>query len=403
MKKFNLNQVFRKSRICLLCTLFILSISSCSILNKLLDIGSAIVNTLNNVNVVLDNTTNNLNSNAANFTQIMEEAIQSIKDQNIKAQLQAALDNAIVTASTEIRCDVQFTADYLIRRIQAIKAQYNHQPVPISEPKVCTVLPSIIDMNLSPNQRNLVQVTGYFLKDDFSKYKLFHHTSTGVITNRTSCLSANTDFKLQINLGSSGIVMDKNSSKLVLMWDDDIVSVIPVVQRQPVPCELRERELVNLPKMMVYPEQKKDPRLNKDKGDKEFDGHGPCSIGSVSIFTRNNNTELWARVFVRMWECPDNLNKSHSDYSYGDKTVEMKLVTTDFGWRIKKIKQTTSESFQNIDRVCNDTENFAGSGVVAQYLILGDTSGNDLGSSYVQVTFRPVKVTLEKIGDCISN
>ncbi len=403
MKKLNLKLIFRTGRICLICIALTLSISSCALINKLLNIGSAIVGTLNNVNVVLDNTTNNLNSNAANFTQIMQEAINSIMDQNVKAQLQAALDNAIVTTSGEIRCDIQFTADYLVKRIQAIKAQYNHLPIPVSEPKVCTVLPSIVDMNLPPNQRNLVQVTGYFLNEDFSKYKLFHHTLSGVITDRTSSLSANTNFKLQINLGSGEIVLDQNSSKLVLMWNDNILSVIPVVQRIPVPCELRDRELVNLPKMMVYPEQKKDPRLNKNEGDKEFNGNGPCSTGSVSLSTRNNGTELWARVFVRMWECPDDLNKSHSDYSYGDKILEMKLVTAEYGWRIKRINQSTSESFQNIDKVTNDTENFAGSGVVAQYVIMGDTNGNDLGSSYVQVTFRPVKVTLEKIGDCISN
>lgn len=403
MENFNLKQIFRIRGIYLLCIVLTLSITSCALINKLLNIGSAVVGAINNVNVVLDNTTNNLNSNAANFTQIMQEAINKILDQNVKAQLQAALDNAIVTTSGEIRCDVQFTADYLIKRIQAIKAQYNHLPIPISEPKVCTVLPSIVDMNLPPNQRNLVQVTGYFLNEDISKYRLFHYTLSGVITDRTSSLSASTNFKLQINLGSSGIVLDQNSSKLVLMWDDDILSVIPVVQRVPVPCELRERELLNLPKMMVYPEQKKDPRLNKNEGDKEFYGNGPCSTGSVSIFTRNNGTELWARIFVRMWECPNDLNKSHSDYSYGDKTMEMKLVTAEYGWRIKTINQSTFESFQNIDRVCDDTENFTGSGVVAQYLILGDTDGNDLGSSYVQVTFRPVKVTLEKIGDCVNN
>jgi hypothetical protein len=403
MKRSDVNLFFRKSTIWFICTFFLISISSCEILNKLLNVGSAIVGTLNNVNVVLDNTTNNLNANASNYANIMQEAIDKIRDQNIKAQLQEVLSNAIVTASGEIRCDIQFTADYLIKSIQAIKAGYNHQPIPATEPKLCTVLPSVVDMNLNPNQRNLIQVTGYFLNSDFSKYKLLHYSSSGAVTNQTSSLSANTDFKLQINLGSSGTILNQNSSKLVLVWDDDIVSEIPVVQRVPVACELRERELVNLPKMMLYPEQKKDPRISKDEGDKEFDGNGPCTTGSVSLYTKNNGTELWARVFVRMWECPNDLNKSHSDYSYGDKSLEMKLISADFGWRIKRIKQTTYESFQNIDRVCDDTENFAGSGVVAQYLILGDTGGNDLGSSYVQVTFRPVKVTLEKIGDCISN
>jgi len=403
MTKDLLFRFIRKTTICLFGVIFI-SMSSCEVIKKWIPIiGSAIIDSVNNVNVVLDNTTNNLNANAANYGAIMQEAIDKITDMHIKEQLQDALNNAIITASTEIKCDIQFTADYLIKTIQAIKAAYNDLPLPVSEPHICNVLPSAINMNLPANQRNLVAITGYFLTDDFSKYTLQHHTISGSVTNKTSSLSTSSPFKLQVNLGSGGITLNTNSGKLVLLWDGHIVSEIPVIQHQPEPCEIRERELGNLPQMMVYPEHKKDPRIDKSKGDREFQGHGPCTTGNVRIFTKNNGTELWARVFVRMWECPDNLKRSREDYSYGDKTQEMKLVNADLGWRIKTIKQSTYESFQNIDRVCDATEPFSGSGVVSTYLIKGDLSGDDLGSSYVQVTFRPVKVTLEKIGNCISN
>ena len=256
-------------------------------------------------------------------------------------------------------------------------------------------------MNRPANQRNLITLTGYFLNEDFRKYKLFLFNQNGSSSNRTSSLSASTDFKLLVNLGSSGITLNENSAKLVLKWNNIIISEIPVLQRQPEPCRVREREFTGLPTMVLYPEHKKDPRIDKPKGDKEFQGHGPCTTGNVSIFTRNNETELWARAFVRMWECPDDLTKMRYDFTYGDKTLEMKLVTADAGWRIKMIKETTHVYFQNIDRNADRTETISGSGPVLRYLIQGDTSGDDLGSSRVEITFKPIKVTLEEVGDCI--
>jgi hypothetical protein len=234
----------------------LIGISSCGAIRSIAD---AIKNSLNDTNQILDQAVNDLNGNAANYGHIMEEAIDKIDSQDIKAQLQDALDNAIVTASTEIKCNIQFTADYLVKRIKAIKAKLNNSPVPPEEPQICTVIPSIIDMNRPPNQRNAVMITGYFLNEEFSKYKLYHFTINNLKSDRTTSLSVSTDFKLVVNLGSSGITLDQNSGKLVLMWDNVVVSEIQVVQHQPEPCDIREREFINLPKLVIYPVHKKSP------------------------------------------------------------------------------------------------------------------------------------------------
>ena len=386
-----------------LLTIMLIGISDCAVIKKVADeFGDILTDVGNNTNQILDQAMNNLNGNAENYGQIMQEAIDKIDDQNIKAQLQDAMDNAIVTASTEIKCDIQFTGDYLVKRIRAIKAELNGTPLPALDARICTVIPSIIDMNRPANQRNSVMVTGYFLKEDFNKYKLYSYTNTGSRSNQTSSLSASSDFKLIINLGSNGITLNDRNTKLVLLWDNIIVTEIPVVQRQPEPCQIRERTFTGLPKLVIYPDHKKNPWNNK-KGDKEFQGHGPCTTGSVSIFTRNNGTELWARATVRMWECPDDLSKIREDYTYGDKQMEIKLANADSGWRIKTIKEATNDQFQNIDRNADRTEEFSGSGPVSKYLIQGDTSGDDLGSSRIEITFKSIKVTLQEIGDCINN
>ncbi len=401
------NQDFIKgifgNRLLWLLVFILLGVNSCDVIKKVADeFGDIVTNMGNDTNQILDQAINDLNGNAENYGQIMQEAIDQIDNQDIKAQLQDALDNAIVTASTEIKCNIQFTADYLVKRIRAIKAEFNGTAPPAEEPRVCTVIPSAVDMNRPASQRNLVTITGYFLNEDFRKYKLFHYTINGSRSNKTSSLSISTDFKLIVNLGSSGITLTDNSGKLVLMWNDILVSEIPIIQHQPEPCQIRERTLTGLPKMVLYPQHKKDPRINK-KGDKEFSGHGPCTTVSVSIFTRNNGTELWATAFVRMWECPDDLSKSRSDHTYGDRTKKIKLTTVDAGWRIKTIKEPLNDYFQNIDKNADRTESISGSGPVSSYKIQGDTSGDDLGSSRVEITFKSIKLTLEELGDCIQN
>jgi len=403
------NPFFRKNltnSLILLFAILVLGVSGCQVIKWGVDqFGDVITNLGNDTNQILDEAINDLNGNAENYGNIMQEAIDNISEQSIKNQLENALDNAnkiIVTASTEIKCNIQFTADYLVKRIKAIKAQFNDNPPPKEEPQVCTIIPSIIDMNRPANQRNAVMITGYFLDENFSKYKLYHYTTSGSRSNKTSSLGRGTDFKIVINLGSSGITLNDNSGKLVLIWDDQIVSEIQVIQRQPEPCRIRERTFTGLPKLVIYPQHKKSPWVN-NKGDKEFDGNGPCTTGSVSIFTRNNGRELWASAFVRMWECPDNLGRIKKDYTYGDKRREIKLAETDSGWRIKTIKDSRNDSFQNIDRNADRTEGFSGSGPVSRYLISGDTSGDDLGSSRVEITFKEIKVTLEELGDCIRN
>jgi len=413
-------------------TVLILFLTGCGFFNR-------INNSVDNAVQVLDRASNELNANAGNFTSIIQEAIDKISDSDVKNQLQDALDNAIVTASTEVRCDIKFTGDYLKKQLKIIKARLTHKPVPASAPFVCNVLPtSSIDMNRPPNNRNQVSITGYFLNEDFSKYKLWLYSTgtfgpagpaglpgapgapaaqgsvgaTGNIgapktgatlskTNVTKYLSLSTDFKLIINLGNSGIRLNEKSNKLQLLWDGKLVTEILVIQPVKEPCNLREKTLRNLPKMSLVPKHK--AHGSTPKGNKEFSGNGPCVTGSTQIYTQNNGRELWAWSFVQMWECKDNFDNFNYDYTYGSIERKIKLTTVDSGWYIKTIKDANTDNLRYIDESSFRNDNISGSGPVANYFIIGDTSGDDLGSSRVDITFKPIDVTLEKLGDCIRN
>jgi len=384
--------------------LLLLSFSSCGIFNKEIEeIKEVLIGTANSTTAILDQAVSDLNGNAENYGNIMQEAIDKIDDQNVKNQLSNARDDAnkiVATAGTEFKCSIQFTADFLKKKIKAIKADLLNRPIPKELPVFCQIIPASIDMNRPANQRNEICLTGYFLKEDFSKYKLYHYASNGNKTDKTISLTVSTDFKLIINLGSSGITINENSAKLSLTYDGEMISEIPIIQRQREPCKIQERAITGISNLVIYPDHKKSPW--QSIGDKEFKGHGPCTKGSVSIFTRNSGRELWARAFVQMWECPDKLDRIQKDYTYGSKEVTVKLKSIADGWRIKKIKDNTYANFQNIDKNHN-TELVPGSGPISSYIILGDTGGSDLGRSYVEFRFKAISVTLEEFDDCISN
>ena len=63
--------------------------------------------------MILDNAMINLIRNGENYINIKQEAIEAIKDQNAKNQLEGILAISIPKINSELRCGVQFTADYL--------------------------------------------------------------------------------------------------------------------------------------------------------------------------------------------------------------------------------------------------------------------------------------------------
>lgn len=375
----------------------ICSLSSCAIFENFFD---GVLSRADSSIAVIEKALGDISANAGNFESIMEEAIGEVSDSGIKADLQDVLDKAIVTTSTELRCDIQFTGDYLEKRLKIILAKLKKTSPPVMKPRVCTVIPATIDMNRPPNSRNQVMITGYFLSEDFSKYQLMLYNSGANPINVTRHLSSNTDFKLVANLGSNGIQLTDRSNKLVLKWNNQLVSEMQVIQPVIEPCNIRERNLTGLSKIVLVPQHKAAPGFSK--GDREFAGNGPCVSGWIQLYTKNSGRELWAESYVQMWECPDNLGKIREDYTYGDIRKVHKITTADNGWYFKSIKDNRIDRFEFID---NDhhPNTIAGEGPVSNYKIIGDTGGADIGESRLEITLKSIAVTLEEYGDCIRN
>jgi len=228
MKKYYLQKSSLSYALCLLFAVILIGMGSCY---RWIDPGCTLSPPLNNTNEIVDKAMSDINGNPENYNKIMQEAIYKVEDTDMKAQLKDALGNAIVMGSTEIKCPTMFIGDYLTKRLRVIKAAYIKKPLPPLEPRLCRFAPTEIDMNLSADSRNTITVTGYFLNEDFSRYKLYHYTKDDTTRfNETSHLSVSTDFKLTINLGNDGIALNENSAKLRLMWENKLIVEIPVIQ-----------------------------------------------------------------------------------------------------------------------------------------------------------------------------
>jgi hypothetical protein len=66
------------------------------------------------------------------------------------------------------------------------------------------------------------------------------------------------------------------------------------------------------------------------RGDREFDGHGPKVKCDVRLSLKNNNTEIWAKINFEAKE-------TQPDFSTTKATWDVKVYTTPYGKRIKKI------------------------------------------------------------------
>jgi len=394
----------------LLCSL--LSLPGCNAIRSIpLPTGGVIDDVLNKTNAVIfliDRTINQLGGEVTNFNQIMDDAVDQIRllDDVVANQIKNAQDaanNFVASSSAEIRCSFAFTIDFLVQKLENIKTSLKGEEAPALEPKICTATPEIVDMNRPPNDRNNVSISGYFFKDSPEKLVLYRVNQGGSMVNYTSKLSISSDYKVIINLGQNGIPLSSDTEKLQLTWNGMIISEIPVIQAIPEPCFQKQRTITNISSVKMTPQY--GPNFfNGKEGNRNFRGKGPCTFIRVKLFTSNGGRALYANIFVRMYECPDKMEFTQWDYTYGEQTKIVKLADADPGFRIKSISTSSWATIENVDKEKNRTELISGEGPVRTVLIQGDVSGNDLtGPSYVDINFNNISVVYEEIGNCVPN
>jgi hypothetical protein len=384
----------RKIRPILLSSMFIvlLSASGCSWWDDLMNNINWAEREYSNTEDTLNRAIADINANSQNWQRIMQKAIDDInpKERQVRQDLEELMQRGVHTAGIEARCDICYLGDMLVQGLQRIEAKIKNQPVPPLKPFICDVSPSAIDMNLDPNRRNNVEIYGYNL--DMSWLKLYHIMETGQV-DETPQFTVTSPFKRVINLGANGIALVPNSVKIRMDLGNGENRDIPIIQQWPDICVTRDFN-TGASSIQVIPSR-------TGPGDKEFDGHGPCIRATAQIYTAENGTQLRAVVNVDMWECPDDMTKIHKDYTEGIGMEDRVLYTTEHDEEIVEIRTPVSATLEYIGHG-TQPQSKTDSGLVSRWNMLADTDGDDVGKSYVTVTFNPVHLVLRKKLNCVT-
>jgi hypothetical protein len=357
-------------------------VNSCNFIDKIFGKADDLTE---KVTSTLDNAIGTLNANSANFQEILQKLAADLPAEvqsTITNEVTNLLNRTVAAAGAEVRCDADFFRIRVQQALIRIKAKFLNQTVPPLEPQLCNVVPLAIDMGLPANRRNKLEFYGYDFDATAIQVILVNGTNEINVTDK---LDQPTHYHMTLNLGSNGVPLGTNSTRLVLRWNNRDISSIGIIQKAPDICETSFFQFQ--PATISY----MPPHT---KGDREFKDHGPNMHASVSLINNGNN--VVARVYLKAIE-------TKSDWTTAEGSKNFVIYTADPGKRIEAIVTATSSSYSYIDDNHNMDE-FPGTGPVRKFKFMGDGEGDDVGHhTRVEIDFTNIRVQLKETSDCVSS
>jgi len=339
----------------------------------------------NNTVAMLDDAIDKITNESESWQATLQELAENLTDEaqsTIRNEVQNLANRTIAAAGSELRCNVDFLGTRVVQALQRIKAEVLKKPIPERNPAICQVFPSAIDMNLMPNRRNKIDISGYDF--DNQPLKLYLVTNTNQKLDVTHSLNRLSHYHVVLNLGSNGVLLNNNSNRLILEYKNNAMSSIAITQ--PVVPDCKEEEISFSPDVITY----MPPRT---RGDRDYGGNGPSVTANVRIYVDNNTIK--AKVKMRAVE-------TKRDWTTAEGESVFTIYTAPSSRRIISIVSDNETSANYLDS--NHAEDFfeKGSGeLIKRFAFIGDTAGDEAGTrTRVKVTFNRVRVKLKEIGNC---
>lgn len=342
-------------------------------------------NITNNTAALIDDAIDEITHQSDSWQATLQELSEKLTDDaqsTIRNEVQNLADRTIAAAGSELRCNVDFLGARVVQALQRIKAELLKKPIPERNPAICQVVPSAIDMNLMPNRRNKVDISGYDF--DNQPLKLYLIDNTGKKVDFSYAINRVSHYHLVLNLGSNGALLNEISSRLVLEYKDNQISSIAVTQ--PVIPDCKEEEVSFSPDIITF-------TPSHTRGDREYNGNGPNVNARVNIYIDNNTIKARVRMQAR---------ETKSDWTTAEGSSVFTVYTAPSNRRIISIVSDKETNVNYIDS--GHAEDFfeKGSGeLIKRFAFVGDTDGDDAGTrTRVKATFNRVVVKLKEIGNC---
>lgn len=339
----------------------------------------------NNTAAMLDDAIDEISHQSESWQATLQELSDKLTDEaqsTIRTEVQNLASRTIAAAGSEMRCNVDFLGARVIQALQRIKAELLKKPIPDRTPAICQVIPTAIDMNLTPNRRNKIDISGYDFDDQ--PLKLFLITNDNQKVEVTNAINRLSHYHMVLNLGSNGVLLNNNSSRLVLEYKDSPMSSIAITQ--PVIPDCKEEEKSFAPDVITY----MPPHT---RGDREYNANGPNVTARVNIYVEGNTIK--ARVYMSARE-------TKSDWTTAEGSSVFNIYTAPSNRRIIGIVSDKETSASYTDSGHSEDFFEKGSGeLIQRFAFVGDTDGDEAGTrTRVKVTFNRVVVKLKEIGNC---
>jgi hypothetical protein len=187
----------------------ITTISGCGVKKEIQDTRNIAVS-------VLDDSIQKMGRQSDSWKTVLEETRDKLVKEG-QSTLANEVSNVISRASSdagiEVKCSVDFLRDRSKEELVKLRATITKEKLEL-KPVFCNPTPNSIDMNLSPERRNVVEISGYNLTTDNIKVSLLDSKANTKV-DVSSHLSNPSGYLLTLNLGSNGVPLSPSSDKII--------------------------------------------------------------------------------------------------------------------------------------------------------------------------------------------
>lgn len=337
---------------------------------------------------------NVLAQESSDWRTVIEGILADLPDElqsTVRIELTELLVRTIAASGTEFRCDMDFLRIRLREDLERIRNDLlgldTQEP---KNPVLCAAVPTAVDLNAEEFRRNRIDYYGFNL--DGTSISAAIVNRFGSRRNVSQHLHIITNYQMTLNLATAAVALGEDDRAIVLSWNGEEQSSIPVNPSAPRECET---------KVLTVPGGIHDFTPRHIKGDADFKGHGPKVEARVRLSLDDPRQRLTAKIYMLAREWKDGQVKSDFTMAegYSDRILLFdSSLETEPDWLIKgyNISDSSAVNYVDTDHQ-DDIYNETGSQPVLQWRFVGDTHGDEAGTeTKVKVTFRQFKITIEK-------
>jgi hypothetical protein len=182
----------------------------------------------------VDNAIQRMQNESADWQNILRELKEDLPDDiqsTIRNEVSDVASRAIAAAGAAFRCNEEFIREQIISDLYSIRAKLTGQSIPEREPRVCHTIPDFVDAARVPDPDNHLEFDGYNF--DESGLTVLHERGSST-TDVSQYLDRPEHYKLTLNLGSSGVQLNYDSRRFILIWNGETLYTIGI-EPPPIP------------------------------------------------------------------------------------------------------------------------------------------------------------------------